>query len=455
MSTGIANEPGSREPGLDALIRALTADAHPHELAGRDAALAAFRATRSQPRRQAGFRVLPGAPARLSTVAAALVAAFAGLTAAAYAKALPAPMQHIAYDVGSPFGVPDTQPTPAPHARPKPKPHHSASAQAPHKNPSPPIGPTCPCHTPSPRRAIKGSTLALSAARQELPANGWDEFAGRLTYHGRPEPDVRIQLLEQTAGASDWVLAGTGVTGGRGRVRVVIPHVLQNATFQLAGPNGVASATISVTVIPHVGIWRAPAQPGTNRLVVQSLFGDVGDTVVLQRLSSGTWNSVATAVLNANHRASFDLPAKQSGGHYYRIELQATSAHDASVSGSVFEPKVTDGTGAKSITPRPTPTPTGTGGRGGHGHGSPTPTPTPTGPVTPGPVPTGPVTPGPVTPGPTPTGPVTPGPVTPGPVPTGSATSSSPSPSSSSSPSPSSSSSPSPTWPPSSTPPAG
>ena len=56
MSTRLADGPGSREPGLDQLIKALTADGHPSELAGKGAALAAFRAASAQPRRKAGFR---------------------------------------------------------------------------------------------------------------------------------------------------------------------------------------------------------------------------------------------------------------------------------------------------------------------------------------------------------------------------------------------------------------
>ena len=112
MSTGFSNEPGSREPGLDHLIKALTADGYPDELAGRDAALAAFRAAYGQPRRQPRFSPWLSGSRRLSTVAAAaLVAGIAGVTAAAYAQALPAPVQHIAYSVLSPLGVPDNQPS--------------------------------------------------------------------------------------------------------------------------------------------------------------------------------------------------------------------------------------------------------------------------------------------------------------------------------------------------------
>jgi hypothetical protein len=150
-------EPGSFEPGVDYLITALTTRAHPHELTGRDAALTAFReasrpsaprarmwppALPARLRRSAGprrsVRVL--LPVRLAVAAASVIAVLAGLTAAAAAQALPAPVQQIAYHVLAPLGVLDTQPkTPLPGA-------HST---APHGRPSPSAAVTVP-GSPSP-----------------------------------------------------------------------------------------------------------------------------------------------------------------------------------------------------------------------------------------------------------------------------------------------------------------
>jgi hypothetical protein len=138
-------EPGSFEPGVDHLITALTTRAHPHELAGRDAALAAFReasrpaarwariwppALSARLRRPAGprrpVRVL--LPVRLAVAAASVIAVLAGLTAAAAAQALPAPVQQIAYHVLAPLGVPVTRPTP---------PRPGAQSRVPHGHPAP------------------------------------------------------------------------------------------------------------------------------------------------------------------------------------------------------------------------------------------------------------------------------------------------------------------------------
>jgi hypothetical protein len=126
-----AGEPGSGETGIDRLITALTAEAQSRELSGRDAALAAFRgASRppllaaagpagrrrhsAPPGRPAGLvglaRVL--LPARLAVAAASVVAVLAGFTAAAAAQALPAPVEHLAYTVLAPLGVPVHQPKP-------------------------------------------------------------------------------------------------------------------------------------------------------------------------------------------------------------------------------------------------------------------------------------------------------------------------------------------------------
>lgn len=86
------------DPALDGLVRALTADGTADELAGRPAALAMFRDSRRRPRR---LRLAVS----MSTAAAAVV--LAGGLAAAYAAALPAPVQHIASRMLGSIGVPD------------------------------------------------------------------------------------------------------------------------------------------------------------------------------------------------------------------------------------------------------------------------------------------------------------------------------------------------------------
>jgi len=351
-------EPGSREPGLDHLIRALTADGFPHELAGRDAALAAFRAASSEEHRRSRF-ALPRElrmPTRLTTAAAALVAGIAGFTAAAYAQALPAPVQHIAYSVLAPFGVPNSQssasPTPA-GTQPGSAPgsaaaggHHTASPSS-----------SAPHPTPAASPAKAGSTLVLTVAGVQLPAGGTDVISGKLTYRGQPEPGVRVRLLKQAAAAPGWQRAGSAVTGPGGRVRFGAVRITRNTVFRLAVSSGAGSSPVSVTAIPRVQLRLVPGLV-TDRLVAVARFGDPGDTVVLQQLSGGTWQAIATQTLSAAHRTVFAVPIIKAGADY-RAVLQATSVHGAGVSGLVRQARVRSRIGAKSITPA-TPQPTAT-----------------------------------------------------------------------------------------------
>jgi hypothetical protein len=163
-------EPGSFEPGVDHLITALTTRAHPHEFTGRDAALAAFReASRPQ---ASGARMWPPAlparlrrsagprrsvrillPVRLGVAAASVIAVLGGLTAAAAAQALPAPVQQIAYHVLAPLGVQVAQsktPHPAARSTPPPgRPSPSAAVTVP-GSPSPAASGPAPRATPTP-----------------------------------------------------------------------------------------------------------------------------------------------------------------------------------------------------------------------------------------------------------------------------------------------------------------
>ena len=359
MSTGLPAEPGSREPGLDHLIRALTADGYPHELAGRDAALAAFRAASRAEHRRSRF-ALPRElrlPTRLSAVTAALVAGIAGVTAAAYAQALPAPVQHIAYSVLAPLGVPNSQgsatPTPA-GKKPGSAPGSAPTGGQPTASPSS----SSPHPTPAASPAKTGSALVLTVGRVQLPAGGTDAISGQLTYRGHPEPGVRVRLLKQAAGAAGWQRVGSAVTGPHGRVRFGPLRITKNVVFRLAVSGGQGSAQVSVTAIPRVQFWQVPG-PLTDRFVAVARFGDPGDTVVLQQLSGGKWQAVATQTLGAARRTVFAVPVTATvAGADYRAVLQPTSVHGAGVSVPVRLVRVRR-TGAKTITPA-TPQPTAT-----------------------------------------------------------------------------------------------
>ena len=97
------------------------------------------------------------------------------------------------------------------------------------------------------------------------------------------------------------------MTGPHGRVRFGALRITRNAVFRLAASGGAGSAQVSVTAIPRVQLRLVPGL-STDRFVAVARFGDPGDTVVLQRLSGGTWQAVATQTLGAAHRAVFDVP---------------------------------------------------------------------------------------------------------------------------------------------------
>src|ERR1700728_1224803 len=94
MKTDPPGDLGPGAPGLDQLLGLLTAGPTPDELARQTATLAMFR--QNVRPATARRRALVTRRLQLAVAAVALVFAFAG---AAYAEALPAPVQHVAYRV--------------------------------------------------------------------------------------------------------------------------------------------------------------------------------------------------------------------------------------------------------------------------------------------------------------------------------------------------------------------
>lgn len=233
-----------RKPDLDHLFAALTADGRPDELADRDAALAAFRAAslrdtanrRTWLRGSTAFRrPFTALPGRLA-VAAAGITVVAGVTAAAYTQALPAPVQQVAHTVFAPLGVPNSQQQsghPAPGTG-------SSSVIAAASG-----GTAAKTNTPRPGNAY---LLTLTASRVRVQAGTVVEFTGRVTNRGRAAAGVRVRLVERIAGSTTWQLVAIGVTGPRGGFRLLSPPVTTTAVFRVAEPEGAYSAAVKVTV---------------------------------------------------------------------------------------------------------------------------------------------------------------------------------------------------------------
>lgn len=355
-----------REPGLDQLIRALTADGHPAELAGRDAALAAFRAaSQSSPRRAPMRSPLGRMPARLAAVVAAGAAALAGVTAAAYAQALPAPVQHIAHAWLAVVGVPNSQPQPASTG------HSDRTAPAAGQASTPGSasqGAGCPCPattsaTPSPTTAAH-VTLTLSAARDRVPGYAIDVFTGRVTKHGHPAAGVTVRLLQRPAGSTTWHLAASGKTGPHGRFRVLTPRLTTTSAFRVSGPGRSHSVGVTVAVGARVRLKLVTGKVN-DHLIVIARAARPGDMAVLEERVAGSWTRVSSQPLGAAYQASFPVAAKTAAAHHYRgVVLIAGFRVPSAV---VWVPRATHTTGATiiggpspspSASPSPTATPT-------------------------------------------------------------------------------------------------
>jgi hypothetical protein len=321
VSTARGGEPGAFEPGLEHLIGALTASGHPYELAGRDAARAAFSAASQQPTPAGSARsssagssstwsastrpalskpastrsawrrrpIRVALPARLAVAIAAVVAVFGGFTAAAAAQALPAPVQRIAYSVLEPLGVPVTQPMPS----------HRLST--PPRAPSPATGPAashggCPCPSASAQSTASGTQ-----------------------HHRKPKPK----------------------------------------------PKAKAKKPVAKPVLRLVSGRR------NDRLIVAAHSGRPGDIVSLAEWTGAAWTTVASAPLGPELRAVFILPVKTTDGHLFLADVLEGAAHALVASNRLWVPHPA-ATGAKAVQPSPTANPTGAGST------TPTPTPTPT-----------------------------------------------------------------------------
>jgi hypothetical protein len=253
------------KPDLDRLITALTADSRPDELAGRDAALAAFRAA-GQParagqaagrRRRVPFRrPFTALPGRLAALTVAGITAVAGLTAAAYAQALPGPVQQAAHTVFAPLGVPESQ-------QQSGQPGHPAAETIATSGAKSGQAGDASSRTPSPRPG-GDYLLTLTASRVRVPAGAVVELGGRVTDRGRAAAGVPVRLFERLAGSATWEPVGAGVTGPRGGFRLLSPPLTTTAVFRVvAGPGNAHSAAVRVTVVrANVTTHPADDAPG-------------------------------------------------------------------------------------------------------------------------------------------------------------------------------------------------
>lgn len=243
-----------RKPDLEQLVSALTADARPAELTGRDAALAAFREARRRgaagqsPSRHRGvpFRRMPaGLSTRLAAAGGALLVA-AGM-AAAYTQALPDPVQRLAHNVFAPLGVPGGQPSSGTILGGDVSTGVTTASSGGTANQG-----ACPCPggpglAPSPRPGTD-YLITVGVSRARVPPGGVAVFTGMVADHGAGAARVRVRLLARLAGSARFELAAVGVTGPRGGFRLSSPPLTATTVFRVAGPDGAHSVPVTVTV---------------------------------------------------------------------------------------------------------------------------------------------------------------------------------------------------------------
>ena len=355
----------SSEPGLDALLGMLTAEATPDELADEGAALAMFRAHRQPygsaqpeawpPAAQTRLLETPGTPGpymsgrsaaarrgsrrptrRAGLMAAAVtLAAAAGFAVAAYTAALPTPLQQAAYNMLRFAGVPAAH-HPKPGATSSSAPR-STLGHSPSTNPGPSAS-ASPQPSSSPSVSVTGqASLSLSVSSGRIVAGRSDTFTAQLTDKSGGVTGASVNLLERVAGQRVWHRAGTATTGANGAAVITAPDLTANAAFRLEGPNGTTSRLVLVIVMLPVSATLSNFGAMTPTITASSPLAAPGNTVVLQVLSGKRWMNLQMAKLNDARQAQFAVHSRPMQRRY-RVVLLPTASHGLSVSNALMVP---------------------------------------------------------------------------------------------------------------------
>jgi hypothetical protein len=374
MSSDLTDGAASADPGVDQLFRILTAGPTRGELEGERDALAMFRANVSPPASPTAGRRAPGAangttlpipvdrpateperharrrvqwPARWSMrlAAAGVIAIVGGTAAAAYAAALPAPVQNLAHQVLGIVGVPASHhhhagasgthghhrsgpaglsgTSPGRHGRPG---QAAKTSPSPHAHASPSASPSSP-------KATGPAVLSASVSSADIMAGTEPVIDGRLTRSGTGVKGVTVTLIERLAGRPFWHVAGTGQTTSGGNVAITAKPLAANAAFRLRIPGGLHSASVLITVRPQITVVLTEASALRDLLAVTTEDAHRGNVVWLQvQSASGSWINVRAKRLNAAGTTWFSLSRKRFKGKTVDVLLVATVRHGSASS---------------------------------------------------------------------------------------------------------------------------
>jgi len=354
MAADLTEETGIHDAGLDALMKALTGPAEPAELAGEQTALAMFRssATPSAGALRSAGRLAPGreASGRFATrqfrrprgwtvrlVAAAAVVLCAGMAAAAYAAALPAPMQHLAHVVFHFAGVPDNQRNSSPAGSGHSVPPASQQSSAPVSRA--PSG-AAPRASAGPAGQAGSAAIAAAADSPRITAGASVVISGQLSWPGHTVAGVTMTLWERPALTLGWHLVGSVPANAAGNGVITVPVVGTDADFRLAVSGVAVSAPVRVTVVPAVSIALQIGSTGTTDLLtVSAPYAQPGNVVVLEVAgSNGGWTYLRQGTLSVGRRVAFLIDAARRGNDAVRAVLLPTGLHAMSVSAPVVVP---------------------------------------------------------------------------------------------------------------------
>jgi hypothetical protein len=387
MSSDLTDGAASADPGVDQLFRILTAGPTRAELAGERDALAMFRANVSPLASPAAGHGAPatanGTPARPSgpsangtmpipvgrpateqrrnarrrfqwparwsvrLAAAGVVAIVGGTAAAAYAAALPAPVQNLAHQVLGIVGVPAAHHQHHAGTSRTPGHHGGGPAGLPSTSPgrrsgpghSAKVSPSAHAHaspSASPRSTATGpAVLSASASSADIMAGATPVIDGQLTRSGTGIKGVTVKLIERLAGHVVWHVAGTAQTGPGGNVAITGQPLAANAVFRLWIKGGVHSAPVPITVTPQVTVVLTEASALRDLLTVTTQFAHRGNVVWLQVQSAGgSWVNVRSKRLNAAGKTWFILGRKRFADDTVQVVLVATVRHGSATSNS-------------------------------------------------------------------------------------------------------------------------
>lgn len=331
---------GPTRPDEQPIFELLTTPGSPLELRGEAAAVRDFRG-QHRPRRATW------SPARLAAVASSgvivpvVILSFAVTAAAAYTARLPQPLQRLAHQVFGVIWVPPPSALQNPLATAGAS--RSGAAQG-----GTSAGSTRGAARPTGASAAAtqsalATALTVTASRTVITAGEPDSIRGVLRDHLGPVAGQPVILYVETYGSRTWTRAGSGYTDTHGVANLTLAPQPRNGQVLLVHPaspryGASTSRSVPIGLVPRLVATLAETTTAVGAEVAldTSISPDLsGETVVLQRLVSGRWDTLATTQLSHGEPARFEVGADRAQTLTLRVWIAATAAHLSATSETV------------------------------------------------------------------------------------------------------------------------